>query len=38
VHIVWILPERWDSQAHDDAFLADVLSKPRVLIALRDNE
>lgn len=37
VHIVRILPERWDSQANDDAFLSDVRSKPRVLIALADN-
>lgn len=38
VHIVRILPERWDSQAPDDAFLADIRSKPRLLIALGDND
>lgn len=38
VHIVRILPERWDNQAHDDTFLVDVRSKPTVFIALGRNE
>jgi DNA-binding transcriptional ArsR family regulator len=38
VHMIRILPERWDNQAGDDAFVADVRSKPRVLIALGHNE
>ncbi|MGV7744320.1 nucleotidyltransferase domain-containing protein [Mycobacterium kansasii] len=38
VHIVRILPERWDSPAWDDTFVADVRSKPKVLIAVRDTE
>ncbi len=38
VHIVRVIPQRWVSQAHDDAFLTDVRSKPYVPLALGDNE
>lgn len=34
VHITRVLPARWDGEADDDGFLADVRRKPRVPIEL----
>lgn len=36
VNITRVLPERWDDTPQEDRFIADVRSKPRVLIEMED--